>query len=106
MASTSLPRGAGSDVSALRAVYLGLAVWGAAWAGLNILSDRAWGMAGQAYVVSGDLLVAEIALFVWVMAEVYVRKNWTALVALPATWAFGLACGLPLYLFLRTAPPR
>jgi len=86
-------------MSLLRAVYLALAAWGAAWAGLNLWS-------GQGIRLGGDVLVAEIALFVWCMAEVYVRKNWEALIALPATFGLGIGCGLPLYLFLRTAPPR
>jgi len=86
-------------MSTLRMVYLGLALWGAAWAGLNLWSGAGIGM-------TADMIVAEIALFVWCMAEVWVRKNWTALIALPATFGLGLGCGLPLYLFLRTAPPR
>ncbi len=53
-----------------------------------------------------DLLIAATALTVWVGAEVWVRRNWLALVALPATWIFGLSCGLPLYLFLRTRQVR
>ena len=83
-------------MSVLRMVYLGLAVWGAAWAALNVWSGQGIGM-------TADLMVADIALFVWCVAEVWVRKNWTALIALPATWGLGLGCGLPLYLFLRTA---
>jgi hypothetical protein len=83
----------------MRMVYLGLALWGAAWAMLDVWSGQGLGMTAQLYV-------ADIALFVWCIAEVYVRKNWLALAALPATWGLGLGCGLPLYLFLRTAPPR
>ena len=33
-----------------------------------------------------------------------VRRNWSALVAIPATFLIGVSCGLPLYLFLRTRP--
>jgi hypothetical protein len=53
-----------------------------------------------------DLAIAALALTLWVCAEVWVRRNWLALVALPATWIFGLSCGLPLYLFLRTRQVR
>ena len=86
-------------MSLLRMVYLALAAWGAAWAVMNIRN-------GMGIVLTPDLMVGEIALFVWAMAEVWVRRNWLALIALPATYGLGLGCGLPLYLFLRTAPPR
>ena len=44
------------------------------------------------------------ALWGWIVAEVAVRRNWSALWAIPATALFGPGCGLPLYLFLRTRP--
>ena len=49
-----------------------------------------------------DLTIAAIALTVWIVAETRVRRNWWALVAIPATFGIGVSCGLPLYLFLRT----
>ena len=49
-----------------------------------------------------DLTIAATALTVWIIAETVVRKNWLALVAIPATFCIGVSCGLPLYLFLRT----
>ena len=45
-------------------------------------------------------------LTIWVLAEVAVRRNWVGLLAIPATFCIGVSCGLPLYLFLRTAPVR
>lgn len=103
-------------MSLLRVIYLGLAVWGAihpmsyfvAW-----FQENGWSLSGMIdawYVndaTSGlvwDLTIAAIALTIWILAEVYVRKNWLALIAVPATFCIGVSCGLPLYLFLRTRP--
>ena len=51
-----------------------------------------------------DLTIAAIALTIWILAEVRARRNWSALIAIPATFCIGVSCGLPLYLFLRTRP--
>ena len=51
-----------------------------------------------------DLLIAGVALTIWIIGETRVRKNWTAFWAIPATFLFGVSCGLPLYLYLRTRP--
>lgn len=51
-----------------------------------------------------DLTIAAIALTVFIVAEVAVRRNFIALVAIPATFCIGVSCGLPLYLFLRAKP--
>lgn len=51
-----------------------------------------------------DLTIAAIALTVFIVSEVAVRRNWFALVAIPATFCIGVSCGLPLYLFLRSRP--
>lgn len=103
-------------MSPLRMIYLALAIWGAIqpvrrlviWAG-----DQGWGLqtlrdgwhanAATTGLVC-DLTIAAIALTVWAIAETRVRRNWTALVAIPATFLIGIGCGLPLYLFLRTRP--
>ncbi|CUH54269.1 Protein of unknown function [Shimia marina] len=53
-----------------------------------------------------DLVISAIVLTVWVISEVWVRRNWLALLAIPATWMIGVSCGLPLYLFLRAKPVR
>lgn len=103
-------------ISPLRMVYLGLAVWGAVhpmlWflrymqetgTGLEGLID-AWYVNASTTGLTWDLTIAAIALTVWILAEVYARRNWVALLAIPATFCIGVSCGLPLYLFLRTRP--
>lgn len=102
-------------MSPLRMVYLALAVGGAVlplyftnlWFGevgydLGLLV-AAWKANPAALALYWDLIIAALALSIWAMAEVYVRKNWIALVAIPVTFTIGPGCGLPLYLFLRTA---
>lgn len=101
-------------MSPLRVVYLALAIWGAihpmyyfvvymheTGTGLSGLID-AWYVDAATTGLTWDLTIAAIALTYWVVAETWVRKNWSALLAIPATWGIGVSCGLPLYLFLRT----
>ena len=103
-------------MSPLRMIYLALAVWGAIhpmyWfvthmvetgTGLSGLID-AWYVNASTTGLTWDLTIAAITLTVWILAEVAVRRNWLALVAIPATFCIGVSCGLPLYLFLRTRP--
>jgi len=103
-------------MSPLRWIYLGLAIWGAvhpmAWF-IAFLRANGWSLSALIdswYVNAGttglvwDLTIAAIALTLWVVAETWVRKNWIALLAIPATFCIGVSCGLPLYLFLRTRP--
>lgn len=100
-------------MSVLRRLYLALALWGAihpmalflwhmADSGAGLVT--AWQANAATSGLAWDLVIASIALTVWIIAETLVRKNWSALLALPATYVFGLGCGLPLYLFLRTRP--
>ena len=103
-------------MSALRLGYLALAIWGAvqpmrfylAWfrAEGTSLSGlvAAWHANAATTGLMWDLTIAAIALTLWILAETLVRRNWTALVAIPATFLIGVSCGLPLYLFLRTRP--
>ncbi|WP_093923139.1 DUF2834 domain-containing protein [Sulfitobacter brevis] len=105
-------------MSLLRMVYLALALWGAVhpmyyfiqWFSENGLSLSGMVAAWHANAASSglvwDLTIAAIALTVWVLAEVSVRRNWRALIAIPATFCIGVSCGLPLYLFMRTAPVK
>lgn len=105
-------------MSLLRIIYLALAVWGAihpmshflAWFDANGFSlagmVAAWHANEATSGLVWDLTIAAVALAVWIVAEVAVRRNWLALVAIPATFGVGLSCGLPLYLFLRSAPMR
>ena len=101
-------------MSPLRVVYLGLAIWGAihpmyyflgymneTGTGLSGLID-AWYVNASTHGLVWDLTIAAITLTVWIIAETLVRKNWLALIAIPATFCIGVSCGLPLYLFLRT----
>ncbi|WP_343080787.1 DUF2834 domain-containing protein [Ostreiculturibacter nitratireducens] len=103
-------------MSPLRLVYLALAVVGAVLPMRHFLawfSENGWSLQGMidAWFVNRateglvyDLTISAIALTVWILAETSVRKNWSALVAVPATFCIGVSCGLPLYLFLRTRP--
>ncbi|MFD1913295.1 DUF2834 domain-containing protein [Halodurantibacterium flavum] len=103
-------------MSPLRMVYLALAIWGAVhptvhlhrWFGETGFDlprlFAAWTVNAATTALAWDLTIAAIALSVFVLAETFVRKNWSALAAIPATFLIGLSCGLPLYLFLRTRP--
>ncbi|AXI47786.1 K+-transporting ATPase, A chain [Sulfitobacter sp. SK012] len=105
-------------MSILRMIYLALAVWGAIhpmyyfiqWFSQNGFDIRgmvdAWHVNAASSGLVWDLTIAAIALTVWIVAEVAVRRNWLALVAIPATFCIGVSCGLPLYLFLRSAPVK
>lgn len=103
-------------MSPLRMAYLALAAWGAVhpmyWfmtyiaqtgTGLSGLID-AWYVNASTTGLTWDLTIAALALTLWIVAETRVRKNWLALIAIPATFCIGVSCGLPLYLFLRTRP--
>ncbi|MCF6231942.1 MAG: DUF2834 domain-containing protein [Rhodobacteraceae bacterium] len=103
-------------MSPLRMIYLGLAILGAVvpmvyfpqWLQANgfdiarLLEDVRTNAAAAA--VFWTLMISGSVLSVFVVAEVSVRRNWVALVAIPVTLLIGLGCGLPLYLFLRTRP--
>lgn len=102
----------------LRLIYLALAVWGAVhpmyyfvqWFGDNGFDlagmINAWHANAASSGLVWDLTIAAVALTIWIIAEVAVRRNWVSLVAIPATFCIGVSCGLPLYLFLRTAPVK
>lgn len=101
-------------MSALRLTYLALAMIGTlvpmryfgeflAAHGWSLLALRdAWFVNAATEGLTWDLTIAALALTVWVLAETRVRRNWSALLAIPATFLIGVSCGLPLYLFLRT----
>lgn len=101
-------------ISPLRMGYLALAIWGAIhpmyWLILHMRQTgtglsglfEAWHANAASTGLTWDLTIAALALTLWILAETTVRKNWTALAAIPATFFIGLSCGLPLYLFLRT----
>lgn len=103
-------------MSLSRMIYLALALWGAvhpmgyfiAWFRQNGFDIGAmvdaWHVNAATSGLVWDLTIAAIALTVWIVAEVAVRRNFLALIAIPATFLIGVSCGLPLYLFLRTRP--
>lgn len=107
-------------MSLLRMIYLGLAFMGAVvpiWPLINWMVQTGQGLFALlahwktahdgdflTYALTWDLMIAGLALTVWMVAETSVRRNWSALWAIPATFLMGVSCGLPLYLFLRTRP--
>ena len=66
--------------------------------------DDAWHVNAATSGLVWDLTIAAIALTVFIVSEVAVRRNWIALIAIPATFGIGVSCGLPLYLYLRSRP--
>lgn len=103
-------------MSVMRWIYLALAVWGAVHPMYYFVSwfqENGWNLGAmiEAWYVNDattgltwDLTIAAVSLTIWILAEVFVRRNWLALVAIPATYCIGVSCGLPLYLFLRSKP--
>lgn len=81
-----------SELTPLRLAWLALALGG----GVLALVP---GGAGAAATPAD--LVARATLALWCLAETSVRRNWPALVTLPAL-ALGMGCALPLYLFIRS----
>ncbi len=100
----------------IRLVYLALAVWGAihpmyyfiAWFQANgwdlMAMVDAWHVNAATSGLVWDLTIAALALTVFIVSEVSVRRNWLALIAVPATFGIGVSCGLPLYFYLRSRP--
>ncbi|PKP84263.1 MAG: K+-transporting ATPase, A chain [Alphaproteobacteria bacterium HGW-Alphaproteobacteria-2] len=105
-------------MSALRMIYLALAILGAvvpmyffvSWFIANGWSlgamMQAWNVNDAASGLVWDLTIAAVALTIWVAAESWLRRDWLGLLAIPATWGIGVSCGLPLFLFLRGRPLR
>jgi hypothetical protein len=105
-------------MSVLRMIYLALALWGAihpmyyfiTWfsaKGVDLMGMvDAWHANAASSGLVWDLTIAAVTLTVWIIAEVAVRRNWLALIAIPVTFGIGVSCGLPLYLFLRSAPVK
>lgn len=97
----------------MRLVWLALALWGAvhpmawflAWFGEHGFSlpgmIEAWHANAATSGLVWDLTIAAVALSLWVVTDCARTRHWRGLWAVPATWAIGVSCGLPLYLFLR-----
>ena len=85
-------------MSVLRMIYLALAVWGAihpmyyfiqwfqaeGWDIMKMVDAWHTNMASSGLV--WDLTIAAITLTVWILAEAFTRRNWSALIAIPATF--------------------
>jgi hypothetical protein len=105
-------------MSPLRLTYLALAIWGAIhptfwfWSHMHDTGTGLGGLIDAWYVNAAttgliwDLTIVAVTLTFWILVETLTRRNWEALIAIPATFLIGVACGLPLYLFLRSRPVR
>lgn len=103
-------------MSALRLIYLGLAIIGAIvpmyhfirWFNEFGYSLSAMATAWHANAATSglvwDLTIAAVALSIFIIVETYVRREYWMLIAIPATFCVGVSFGLPLYLFLRSKP--
>jgi len=101
-----------------RLIFAALALWGAIhpmyWfvsymrqtgTGLSGLID-AWYVNASTTGLTWDLIIAALTLTAWILSEAIPRRNWLALIAIPATFCIGVSCGLPLYLLLRSRTPN
>lgn len=103
-------------MTALRLVFLALAVWGTIhpmWWFITWFQENSWSIMDMVdawhvnAATSGlvwDLTVAAVTLTIWIIVECVSRRDWLGLIAIPATFCIGVSCGLPLYLFLRSRP--
>ena len=100
----------------LRYLWLLLAIWGAVhpmyyFVSYMMANDMslwalidAWYVNDSTHGLVWDLTIAAITLTLWILAETFARRNWIALLAIPATFCIGVSCGLPLYLYFRSRP--
>ena len=103
-------------MSAIRAVYLALAVLGAILPMFYFISwfeqhgydlgamVEAWNVNDAATGLVWDLTVSYAALVAWVLYETLRNRRWLNLLAIPAGICVGVSFGFPLYLFLRSKP--
>ena len=78
----------GFDLTPLRTAWLVLALLGA--------------IAGREMSPSDHTtMVGLVTLALWCLTETTVRRNWIALLTLPAMM-LGIGCALPLYLYFRS----
>lgn len=99
-----------------RLIFLGLTITALAfpvrrmvlWAdehGLDLsllVADLTAGDAARS--VTGAVLIASAAVVVFVIGEATIRRDWLSMVCIPVTLIFGVAVGLPLYLYMRLRP--
>ena len=100
----------------MRPLFLGLAIWGAihpmyyfitwfraeGWSLVDMV--QAWHVNAASSGLVWDLTIASTALSLWIVAEVIRNRKFFHLTAIAATFGIGVSCGLPLYLYLRSAP--
>ena len=101
-------------MSGLRLTYLILAIWGTVhpmyflitWLrdnGFDLMGMvQAWNANTAGSGLFWDLVITAVALTFWIVVECSRRRDRLGLVAIPATFAIGVSCGVPLYLFLRS----
>lgn len=101
-------------MSRLRMIYLILAILGAIvpsifygqWLmghGAIIIGEIThWQGSGLLTAISWDIALTVAGFFIFVFSEALARKDYLPLVVMPVTLIVGLACGFPLYLFLRS----
>ena len=63
-------------------------------------------VSGPTTGVTSALVLASLATLVFVIGEATTRRDWLSLVCVPVTLIFGVAVGLPLYLYMRLRPLR
>jgi hypothetical protein len=51
--------------------------------------------------VTGAVLIASLAAIIFMIGECITRRDKLSIIAVPVTLVFGVAVGLPLYLYLR-----
>jgi len=102
----------------LRILWLALAIWGSVhpmywfitWFVQNEWSLMAmvdaWHANAATTGLVWDLTIAAVALTLFVLVETWQTRRFLGLLAIPATFCIGVSCGVPLYLFLRSAPAK
>ena len=56
--------------------------------------------------VTMAVLIASLATLAFIIGEAWTRRDWLSLICVPVTLIFGVAVGLPFYLYLRLRPLR
>ncbi|MCK0121183.1 DUF2834 domain-containing protein [Loktanella sp. F6476L] len=99
----------------MRMIWLALAIWGAIhpmyyfvqWFQTNgwdiMAMVDAWHANAASSGLVWDLTIAAVTLTIWIVVEVMQTREWIRLLAIPATFCIGVSCGLPLYLYFRSA---
>lgn len=56
--------------------------------------------------LTSAVAIGSAATLVFIIGEATTRRDWNSLVCVPVTLIFGVAVGLPLYLYMRLRPLR